>query len=131
MSQITLPGKIMIKRIYTLILLAIAAICLLSGCGRNHTPSDILTEQEMAQLLIEIYLAEAKVLELHVSRDSAERVFVAYEQRLFEKMDVPEPKYKKSYQYYLDNPKRLERIYTAVVDSLNLREQRMSPSAIR
>jgi len=103
----------------------------LAGCGGSSTPPGILNEKQMSKVLLEIYMAEAKVLELHVSRDSAEKVFVAFEQRIFEKLDIPEKTYKKSYQYYLDNPAKLERVYAAVVDSLSLREQRISPAVIK
>jgi hypothetical protein len=103
----------------------------LASCGGSSTPAGILDEKQMTKVLLEIYLAEAKVLELHVGRDSAERVFHVFEHRILEKLDIPSNKYKKSYQYYLDNPAKLERVYAAVVDSLSLREQRVSPASIQ
>ncbi|HMP98231.1 MAG TPA: DUF4296 domain-containing protein [Cyclobacteriaceae bacterium] len=103
----------------------------LFACRSERSPGEVLSEKEMVKVLIEIYMAEARVMEMHVDRDSAERVFQAYEQRIYQKLNIPEEDYKRSYQYYLENSSKLEKIYTAVVDSLSLREQRQTPATER
>ena len=76
--------------------------------------------------LIEIYLAEQKVSRLGLKIDSAEQVFDSLRARGFKKTGVQDSVFKKSFDYYLERPKEMELIYTALVDSLQLMEQRMT-----
>ena len=105
------------------ILLAVAMM----SCGnkKGAAGSDgVLNQQEMVKVLTEVYVAEEKVNRLSLSRDSAEEVFTILQSKIFEKTGVPDSVFKKSVNYYLEHPVELEQIYTVLVDSLNLQEQR-------
>jgi hypothetical protein len=92
---------------------------------KDHTP--ILTKEQMVKALTEIYLSEQRIIRLGLPRDSSEREFERVKKITFEKIGVPDSVFKKSFDYYMDRPKEIELIYTALVDSLNLMEQRIDP----
>ena len=97
----------------------------LIGCsGKQARPKEVLSTAQMVEMYSEMYLAEEKVNRLALPRDSAEKVFKTIEQKVFEKMKVEDSVFRLSINYYMNHPKEMEQIYTAVVDSLNLREQR-------
>jgi len=61
---------------------------------------------------------------LPLTRDSAYRLFLPYQDSLLHKRGIQDSLLKKSYAYYLQRPAELEAIYDAIIDSLSLREQR-------
>jgi hypothetical protein len=84
----------------------------------------ILTKTELSAFLIEMYLAEARIDNLSIVKDSAIKLFLPYEEKLMKKFNLADSTLKKTYQYYIDHPKEMEMVYDAVIDTLNLREQR-------
>ena len=78
----------------------------------------------MVQVMEELYIAEEKVNYLALSRDSAKRIAEAMGAKVFERAAVDDSVFKKSFDYYMERPKEMELIYTALVDTLQLREQR-------
>lgn len=84
----------------------------------------ILTHQQMVEVLKDLYLAEAKVNQRGLARDSSEREFEKFKEVVFEKVNVSDSVFKRSFNYYMDHPKEMEMIYTTLVDSLSLMEQR-------
>ena len=84
----------------------------------------MLTRPEMVSALLDVYVAEQKIVILNLPRDSAEFLFKKLNAKVLESKNVSDSLLKKSFDYYLANPKQLEEIYSALVDSLNLREQR-------
>jgi len=105
--------------IWMLIILFFAA-----GCQRGKTTSGILTKQEYAEYLVNVYVAEAKLNTLAITPDSAMMLFQPFEQSLLEKYGKSDSVIQRTYQYYLGHPEQLEQVYTAVIDTLNLMEQK-------
>jgi hypothetical protein len=106
-----------------IVLLGVVAI----ACGGKESvvnKDGVLTREKMVAVLTEVYLAEEKTNRLGLSRDSAEKVFDLLQVKVFDKTGVPDSVFRKSVNFYLERPKELEEIYTALVDSLNLKEQR-------
>ena len=102
------------------------------GCGgKQPRPVGILSAEEMVEMYSEMYLAEEKVNRLALPRDSANKVFKVIEQKVFEKNKVADSVFRQSINYYMNHPREMEQIYTAVVDSLNLREQRTTVKKLR
>jgi Domain of unknown function (DUF4296) len=108
------------------------AICMLILCcscnDSDRNDKDILTREQMVKALTEVYLAEQKINRLGLPRDSAEREFDHFKQLVFEKIDVSDSVFKRSFDYYMDRPNEMEIIFTALVDSLSLMEQRIESS---
>lgn len=98
-----------------------------SSCSKKEkAPEGILGREEMVKTIQEVLLAEEKVNRLRLSTDSSKKVFTAIRGKVFEKAGVPDSVFNNSVNYYMDHPKELEQIYTALVDSLNLKEQKAS-----
>lgn len=85
-----------------------------------------MTKKEMVKVLMEVYLAEDKVSRLSLKPDSSKKVFAVFKDKVFDKVAVKDSLFDASFDYYMNRPKDMETIYTALVDSLNLREQRSS-----
>jgi hypothetical protein len=106
--------------------LIILAIILLAGCAKkDKKPADILSHEQMVKALVHVYAAEQK-MNIGLSVDSANVVFKKIEGRIFDDMGIPDSVFNKSYDYYMERPKEFELIYTALVDTLNLYEQRLN-----
>ena len=101
---------------------------LCASCTDGGKPDDILTKEQMVKALTEIYISEQKMNRLGLQRDSAERQFERFEPLIFKKAGVSDSVFRKSFNYYMDRPKEIEMIYTALVDSLSLMEQRVDSS---
>lgn len=76
-------------------------------------------------LMVDVYLAEARISSVQISRDSAIKLFYPYEDSLVTRKGLSDSLLMVNYQYYLQRPKELESILDAVIDTLNLREQRI------
>lgn len=114
-----MKGKTQIRRLVLLLLTALALV----SCGKK-VPPGILSKREMVQIMGELYINEEKVNQLALSRDSAKQVFGIISARLFEDAAVTDSAFRKSFDYYMERPQEMELIYTALVDTLQLREQR-------
>lgn len=109
-----------------------AFVVLFFACSKKEgIPEGILSQDNMVNVLSELYIAEQKVSTLSITRDSSRHIIAAKEGEIFEKLNTTDSTFKRSLNYYIDHPQALEMIYTALVDSLNLREQRLLSSGER
>lgn len=106
----------------------VLSVLLGSACDQAERDPAILSHEEMVKILTEIYLTEQKVNRLGLPRDSAESEFERFKKMVFKKKDISDSLFRKSFDYYMDRPKEMELIYTALVDSLGLMEQRFDSS---
>lgn len=103
----------------------VVVLVLLASCqSREKVPAGILDRDKMVHSIIAIYLAEEKLKALDIQNDSAKKFFNSMDDKVFEKLGTSDSILKKSFDYYMLHTKELEEIYSAVVDSLNLMEQR-------
>jgi hypothetical protein len=100
------------------------AIVFLACQPPDKKPAGILTHEEMVKVMAEIYINEEKVSRLGLSADSAVQLFQLMKVSIFETTGVPDSVFKKSLDYYMDRPMETDRIYSVLIDSLQLREQR-------
>lgn len=98
---------------------------LLFGCGSQEKPKGLLSQDEMVSLMVDVYLAEARISTTGIPRDSATKLFEPYENALIAKRGITDSILQANYAYYLQKPDELEKILDAVIDTLNLREQRL------
>jgi len=92
------------------------------SCSSERPPDDVMDEGAMTNYLIDLHIAEAAVQNLRLKGDSAKTVFEIKEKQLLKKHHVTDSVFINSYNYYLDHPIMLEEIYSAVVDSISLRQ---------
>lgn len=112
---------------YTVASVLVIILAGVFSCSKKEkAPEGILAKEEMVKTIQEVLLAEEKVNRLRLSTDSSKKVFTAIRGKIFEKTGVPDSVFNNSMNYYMDHPKELEQIYTALVDSLNLKEQKAS-----
>ncbi len=91
---------------------------------KKEMPKDVLTKPQLTSFMIEMYVAEAHLEAISMPKDSAIKLFIPYEEKLKQKFAISDSTLKKTYQYYLEHPKDLEEVYDALIDSLNLKEQK-------
>jgi hypothetical protein len=109
----------MVKLFYFIIVLALAG-CLSSS---KKPPRGIMTQTQMVAYLIDFHLADAKISTLNLPEDSIKKFYGRMELELYKKHKINDSLYLKSLSYYLYDVKGMEDIYSAVVDSLSLRER--------
>lgn len=115
------------KSFIILIFSLLTSFSVLLSCKSDpDKPENILSKDEMVQTLADIYVVEEKVRRLNLNSDSTQLVFEKLKGKIFASKKMEDSVFRKSFDYYMDRPKELELIYTALVDSLNLREQRES-----
>lgn len=97
------------------------------ACGwscQPQRPAHVLDRDQLAALLIDLYLAESRINLQSLPADSGYKYFIPFEDSLFKKRALNDSLLRTTYQYYLSHPQDLEQVYAAVVDSLNLRLQK-------
>tara|TARA_B110000467_G_scaffold125842_1_gene118401 strand:- start:2 stop:346 length:345 start_codon:yes stop_codon:yes gene_type:complete len=97
-------------------------LCLiLIGCGnqQKETPQDILSENIFINLLKDIHLAEAK-FELHKTKgmENAKNELAHNYSSIYKKYEITVDDFDKTLDYYAQNPEKLEKIYTRVLEQL-------------
>lgn len=106
------------------VFLILVAFVSFAACNNaNKPPEGILSKEKMVGILLDMHIAEAQVNTLSINRDSSRLIFHHYEQEIYEEHNVADSIYLASYNYYLGQVKDMDEIYSAVVDSLSLRER--------
>lgn len=110
----------MIKKL----LACLGALLIIAACQQEEMiqkPNGLLPEDKMISFLVDMHIAEAKMGYVQVNdRDSLEIIFRNYEKALFEKHQINDSAYYRSYEYYLADMEKMHEIYSAVVDSLSV-----------
>jgi hypothetical protein len=104
------------------ILVVVISLLSLYSCKKAGRPDDVLSQEELADLMVEFYLAEGKINSLGIQRDSAMKLFLPFEQSVMTKKKVSDETLSRTYKYYLDHPLEFEKVYDAIIDTLSLRE---------
>ncbi|MDX5345969.1 MAG: DUF4296 domain-containing protein [Hymenobacteraceae bacterium] len=85
-------------------------------------PENLLSADQMTNILIDVHIAEA-LTEIHVPLyDSAQVMYERQEKQILKKHQVSEPQFRTSYDYYLKQEEVLDKIYERVIDSLSMME---------
>ena len=109
------------------ILVIYSAVILALSCqSPERKPSGVLSKNKMVQVLADVYITEEKVVRLNLLTDSAALVAAVMRSKALQKSEVSDSVFSKSFDYYMDHPKDMEEIYSVLVDTLQLREQRTS-----
>ena len=108
-------------------------ICGLSSCKTHQKPTEVLEKEKLAEVLVDMYVAEARLAGISITPDSASVLFRPFREVILEKKGVPDSVMKVTFQYYVDHPIELEEVYDIAIDTLSLREQRagLNPQAVR
>jgi hypothetical protein len=104
------------------ILLVFASV---SAC-RKKQETAILSHARMAEMLTDFYLKESVLQKSGVNTDSALTIMTHLRSAFAGQHGMADSVIDISFRYYLAHPQELDAIYETVIDSLSLREQRMS-----
>ncbi len=105
------------KRFFWLVIISVVFSC----SRRDKLPDGIMKQQEMIAFLVELHTIQSQVQNLRLPTDSSEILFIVLEKDLLTKMKVRDSTFYESYSWYLDHADIMYDIYSAVVDSLSLR----------
>jgi hypothetical protein len=125
---ISVNRDVLIPRVLTILL---ASLLILSGCTQKGKPKGLLGQADMVRVMTELYLAEQKVATVGVSRDSTAQMFRYMSPEIFSNAGTNDSIFRLSFDYYMENPVQMQEIYTALIDSLNLREQQMISNEVK
>ena len=104
----------------------LGCLLMLSCGGSEKVPEGVYQEEEMVDILLDIYLAQAKVGQNRaIKRDSAEVLYKYYENYLLDKHGTDTTTFYNSLIYYFQEPDKFDRINEIVLDSLNLRLEKI------
>jgi len=97
----------------------------LSGCSKKKLkiPPDVLNHDQMVGILIDVHILEAKVKKLYLKNDSSIKVYLHYEDMLFDEHETTREQYKKSLEFYMQEVEVYKDIYDEVSDSLLARQK--------
>ncbi|MEO5975832.1 MAG: DUF4296 domain-containing protein [Chryseolinea sp.] len=131
-SQIKYEVTKCIKRLLVHFGAILLLVCTFQQCSRGERPpKDLLSKEEMVKTLTEIYLIEQRVNSLGFKRDSLNQVFVAMKERAFASAGTSDSTFRRSFDYYAKTPKEIDEIYSALIDTLNLHEQRLISNQVK
>ncbi|MGC3944844.1 MAG: DUF4296 domain-containing protein [Chryseolinea sp.] len=125
---ISVNRNVLVTRILAIL---VASLLILSGCSKKGKPRGLLPKAEMVRVMTELYLVEQKVSTVGVSRDSTSQMFRYMSPEIFNKLGTNDSIFRLSFDYYMENPILMVQIYTALIDSLNLREQQMISNQVK
>lgn len=88
----------------------------------QSAPENLLTKEQMINIMTELHMAEAKTSTARLPSDSAHMLFLHLQERVMLKYNTDTAQYNSSYKWYAENVKQMDEIYSAVVDSLEARK---------
>jgi hypothetical protein len=96
------------------------------GCNNDDAqPPNLISEQEIAKILVDIHVIEARVSKMALSNlDTSTLVNERLKLSLFKEYKTDSLTFNRSYQFYSTHPDYLERIYEDVTKQLAVREKK-------
>jgi hypothetical protein len=109
-------------------LIILLNLLVLISCGDNEDkPKDLLTREQMTDVLIDIHMTESALTLKSFSRDSSLVLFQLYKEEIFKRKKITEKQFQDSYNYYSIHSAGLDKIYEVVIDSLAVMESKEKP----
>lgn len=110
------------KRLFLVICLFAAASCQRA----REIPPEILSQEEMIEILAELHLAEAKIKSVRINTtDSARNLFAVYELAILDRYNTDSAQFNESKAFYLQRPVLMREINQALLDTLGNRQNQL------
>jgi len=104
----------------------LSCIFLWSCSQTQELPQGVLNKEEMIEVLLDVYMAQAKIAkERSIERDSAEVLYRHYQDYILKQRNSDTITFYNSLTYYFEHPEDFEIINEIVLDSLNLRLEKL------
>ena len=97
-------------------------LIILVGCSEPKVPGEYLSEEKMALVVLDLYLAEGKI-SFDNSEYNPDQIFPVYKDIILDRHGLSDSVYAENMSYYISHPRFLDKVYEIVLDSLNLRKQ--------
>jgi hypothetical protein len=101
-------------------------ILLFSSCSLEQKeisiPDYVITQDSMAHILADVHIQEAMMNQYSQEGRHMKMNPVKQYQLIFDKYNISKERYDSSYQFYLDNPSLLNKIYENVVIELTKKQ---------
>lgn len=97
------------------------------GKESKMRPAWLLPEDKMIDILTDIHITEAGAALTPVHPDTLLRYIPGYHNRIFQKNGVKPEEFKVSFEWYLDNPLEMEKVYEGVLSRLAEKAKKSSP----
>ena len=95
------------------------------SCINEKIDEGYLNEDEMTELLIDLHRSESK-LNFKKPGFSAKEMWPEYQKIILDRHGISDSIYVENMNYYLTHPELLESVYTRVIDSLVLEQQKLN-----
>ena len=101
----------------------IVSVLLIESCSQKEAsvPKEILSPDSMVSILVDVHLAEASS---NLTRINDPVKIMAYDlyPLIFKTHHTDSATFRQSFDWYLDHPKRLDKVYEQVINELSRRE---------
>jgi hypothetical protein len=116
-----------IKIVYKYLILSLFVLilsCKNDSLNTVSKPKNLLTKNQMAEIIVDMHIAEAGLNASNLSLDSLKNMSAGYDSFIFDKYQIKEEDFEKSYDYYLCVPYELDTVYQNVIELLNAKESK-------
>jgi hypothetical protein len=104
-------------------LLSVYFVVFLFGCSSIDSavtiPDDILSNEKMAEIMVDIHLLEATLNISTYSKDHVVMNAINPNSDILKKNNITQKQYKESFEFYAQNPVLLTEVYQLVLNSLS------------
>ncbi|MEQ8424952.1 MAG: DUF4296 domain-containing protein, partial [Cyclobacteriaceae bacterium] len=76
----------------------LAGLLCLAGCVEEKKPEGILSKEEMVDLMVDVYIAEAKLSIYRIPFDSAMKLFYPFEEKTLGERGLSDSTFKANYE---------------------------------
>jgi hypothetical protein len=106
-------------------LLVLILPVLLLCCAKpdvKQPPYGVIPEDTMVNVLMDLHVLQSELSLSSLPADSAQKVYLQLEEKVFLENKVTRKRFKTSYNYYMETINKMDELYARVVDSLALHE---------
>ena len=89
------------------------------ACNKNELPKDILSQEQMGEILKEMQMLRVAITDDAKNRDIYSPKRNELVNQILERQGTKREKFYESYRYYTQHPKLLEEIYDKILLDLN------------
>ena len=108
----------------TLLILLIFFSCAPTS-QKDKIPADIISQDKMVNIMAEMHIAETMARNTIHLGDTNIQLVINYYDFIYQKNNVSEEKFKKSYDYYIKNPVLLDSVYSEIITKLSDKQFRL------
>ncbi|WP_148041378.1 DUF4296 domain-containing protein [Rufibacter immobilis] len=107
--------------------LLLLPLSILFSCAEDKAkPADLIAGEKMANILVDIHLQEAVIGRTIHHYDTSRAAYKQAHKQILKRHAISDSAFKHSYDYYLAHPDQMDKIYEVVLDSLSLREAKLT-----